>query len=198
MFQIMKTALILFIALTILTGVVYPVVVTVVAQVVFPREANGSVLASPGIGSEWIGQPFSDPKYFWGRPSATGPFPYNSMAGSGSNQATTNPALVTAVQERIEKLRKDDPESKTSVPVDLVTASGSGLDPHISQAAALYQAPRIARVRKMEPAAVEKLIAGHLERPTLGILGQTRVNVLKLNLALDAENRPSSAPSDAQ
>ncbi len=210
MLQILRTATVLFGLLTIVTGVAYPVAVTLVAQVVFPRAANGSLFEKPGdvstvsargnsrdwrsdssrhaawAGSELVGQSFSDPKYFWGRPSASAPVAYNGMAGSGSNQATTNPALVDAVRERIAKLRAEDPENRAPVPIDLVTASASGLDPHLSEAAALYQVGRVARVRKIEPYTLNKLVLSHTERPTVGVLGQTRVNVLKLNLALDA------------
>jgi len=207
MFQIFRTATVLFGLLTILTGVVYPIAVTVVAQGVFPHAANGSLFEKPGdsptthgnsrerrsddpphsnwAGSELVGQPFSEPKYFWGRPSSTAPVAYNGLGGSGSNQAPTNPAMIDAVRDRIAKLRAEDPENQAPIPIDLVTASASGLDPHISEAAALYQVGRISRVRKIDPGTISKLILSHTERPTIGILGQTRVNVLKLNLALD-------------
>jgi K+-transporting ATPase ATPase C chain len=209
MFPILRTASILFCMLTIVTGVAYPIAVTLVAQVAFPHAANGSLFerlpsANPTthgnsrdwrsgssaqknwVGSELVGQAFSDPKYFWSRPSATAPVAYNGLGGCGSNQATTNPALAEAVQERITKLRAEDPENKAEIPVDLVTASGSGLDPHISEAAARYQVGRVARVRKIDPYSVNKLVLSHTERPTIGVFGQTRINVLKLNLALDA------------
>lgn len=209
MIQILKTASILFGLLTVLTGVVYPLGVTLVAQAVFPRAANGSLIEKPGkpapatervnprdwraeaahgqwAGSELVGQPFTDPAYFWGRPSATAPFAFNSMGGSGSNQAPTNPALTDAVRDRVKVLRDADPGNEAPVPIDLVTASASGLDPHISEAGALYQASRVARERKIDVFTVNKLVLAHSERPTLGILGQARVNVLKLNLALDA------------
>jgi potassium-transporting ATPase KdpC subunit len=192
MFQIMRTATILFSLLTILTGVVYPLTVTAFAQVVFPREANGGLFRTSGktdgpwTGSGLIGQSFSGPHYFWGRPSATAPVAYNSLGGSGSNQATTNPALVDAVKERIAKLRADNPNNDVPIPIDLVTASASGLDPHISEAGAYYQIERVARARQLDSSIVTTLVRNHVERPTLGILGQSRVNVLKLNLALDA------------
>jgi K+-transporting ATPase ATPase C chain len=209
MFQMLRTATILFGLLTILTGVAYPIAVTLFAQVAFPREANGSLFEKPKqaphgsaqanwhdwrsdpshqgtwAGSDLIGQPFAGPGYFWGRPSSTAPVAYNSLGGSGSNQATTNPALLDAVRERIAKLRAEDPDNRAPIPVDLVTASASGLDPHISEAAAIYQIARVARVRKIDPATVTKLVLNHLERPTIGILGHARVNVLKLNLSLD-------------
>jgi len=221
MIQTIRTATILLTLLTILTGVVYPVAVTMIAQAAFPLQANGSLLEKhvdlpsaparenprdwragspthgPYLGSELVGQPFSDPKYFWGRPSSTAPVAYNGLGGSGSNQAPTNPALTDAVRERIAKLRAEDPENRAAVPVDLVTASASGLDPHISEAAALYQVSRVARVRKIEPFTIDKLVHEHIERPTIGVLGQTRVNVLKLNLALD-DLASKSATADAE
>jgi K+-transporting ATPase ATPase C chain len=174
--------------LTALTGVVYPVVVTGVAQLVFPHQANGSLIVKDGkpLGSELIGQPFDDPKYFWSRPSGTGPFPYNAGASSGSNLGPTNPDLLKAVADRAETLKKADPDNKAAVPVDLVTASGSGLDPHITPAAALYQASRVAKARGIPQERLEKLIAEHTEGRQLGFLGEPGVNVLKLNLALDA------------
>jgi len=193
MLKIARTAALQLLVFTVLTGVVYPVAVTVVAQIVFPHAANGSLIERDGkpIGSELIGQPFDDSKYFWSRPSATGPFPYNSMASSGSNQGPTNPALTDAVSGRIEKLKKADPENAEPVPVDLVTASGSGLDPHISPAAALYQAGRVARVRGLDVEKVKQLITTETEPPAFGFLGQSRVNVLRLNLALDALGSPA-------
>jgi K+-transporting ATPase ATPase C chain len=182
-----RPALIMLVVLSVLTGLVYPAVVTGVAQLVFPRQANGSLIVKDGktVGSTLIGQPFDDPKYFWGRPSATSPFPYNAAASSGSNQGPTNPALLDAVKGRVEALRTADPGNTAPVPVDLVTASGSGLDPHISPAAALYQVGRVARARKMDEAAVRQLIERHTEGRQLGFLGEPRVNVLTLNLALD-------------
>src|SRR5216117_3254274 len=182
-----RTALVLLALLTIVTGIAYPLLVTAVAQIAFPTQANGSLIVKDGkvVGSALIGQPFDDPKYFWGRPSATSPFGYNAASSSGSNLSPTNPALVKAVQERVDALRAADPDTKAPVPVDLVTASGSGLDPHISPAAALYQVHRVAKVRKLDGAAVRRLIEQHTEGRWLGLLGEPRLNVLELNLALD-------------
>jgi potassium-transporting ATPase KdpC subunit len=182
-----RAALVSLALFTIVTGLAYSAIVTGIAQLVFPHQANGSLIVKDGkvLGSDLIGQPFDDPKYFWGRPSATSPFAYNAGASSGSNLSPTNPNLVKAVQERVDALRAADPENKAPVPVDLVTASGSGLDPHISPAAAIYQVPRVARARKMEPAALQQLVERHTEGRWLGILGEPRVNVLVLNLALD-------------
>jgi len=183
----LRPALILLALLTVLTGVIYPAVVTVIAQVIFPHQANGGLIVKDGkvVGSTLIGQPFDDPRYFWGRPSATSPFPYNASSSSGSNLSPTNPALVKSVQERVAALRAADPGNPAPVPVDLVTASGSGLDPHISPAAALYQVNRVAKARKLEPAVVRDLVERHTEGRQLGVLGEPRVNVLALNLALD-------------
>ena len=182
-----RAALVLLGALTLITGIAYPLFITGVAQVAFPRQANGSLLVKDGkaVGSSLIGQPFDDPKYFWSRPSATNPFPDNAAASSGSNQGPLNPALAQAVQGRVGALRAADPASTAAVPVDLVTTSGSGLDPHISPAAALYQVPRVARERKLDVETVRMLVERHIEGRTLGILGEPRVNVLALNLALD-------------
>jgi K+-transporting ATPase KdpC subunit len=182
-----KPALILFALLTLLTGVLYPLVVTGATQLVFPRQANGSLIVRNGqaVGSTLIGQPFDDPKYFWGRLSATGPFPYNAAASSGSNLGPTNPALLDAVQARIAALKAADPTNAQQIPVDLVTASGSGLDPDISVAAALYQVSRVARARGLREPDVIALIDQYTEGRQLGFLGEPRVNVLLLNLALD-------------
>ena len=179
----------MLVVLTVLTGVAYPLVITGVAQVAFPHAANGSLIVVDGkaLGSELIGQPFDDPKYFWGRPSATSPYPYNAGSSSGSNLGPTNPDLEKAVKERVEVLRAADPGNTAPVPVDLVTASASGLDPHISPAAALYQVRRVARARGLDEAAVRQLVEGHTDDRTFGILGEPRVNVLALNLALDAQ-----------
>ena len=182
-----KPALLMLLVLTVLTGVFYPLVVTGLAQIFFPNEANGSVIMKNGkaVGSELIGQPFDDPKYFWGRLSATGPFPYNSASSSGSNLGPTNPALFAAVQGRLDALRKADSTNTQAVPVDLVTASGSGLDPHITPAAAFYQVSRIARLRGLDESVVKKLVEAQIEDRQWGFLGEPRVNVLRLNLALD-------------
>jgi K+-transporting ATPase ATPase C chain len=187
MFAHLRAATMMLLLLTALTGLIYPVVVTGIAQLVFPHQANGSLIMKDGkpVGSELIGQPFDDPKYFWSRPSGTSPFPYNAGASSGSNLGPTNPDLLKAVGDRVETLKKADPENRTAVPVDLVTASGSGLDPHITPAAALYQVPRVAKARGVREDRLRALIADHTEGRTFGILGEPGVNVLKLNLALD-------------
>ncbi|MBL8226558.1 MAG: potassium-transporting ATPase subunit KdpC [Chromatiales bacterium] len=187
----LRNAAALFGLLGLLTGVVYPLAVTGLAQLAFPDAANGSLVRRDGvvIGSRLVGQAFADSGYFHGRPSATYPAPYNAGASSGSNQATTNPALREAVAARIAALRALDPGNALAVPVDLVTASGSGLDPHISPAAARFQVARVARARGLEPAQVAALVAAHTEDRTLGILGEPRVNVVMLNLALDAVAR---------
>jgi len=185
----LRPALMCLIIFTVITGVVYPLVVTGIAQVLFPVQANGSLIVRDGkvLGSTLIGQPFDDPKYFWGRPSATSPFGYNAGASSGSNLSPTNPDLVKAVQGRVEALRAADPGNTAPVPVDLVTASGSGLDPHISPAAALYQVYRVARERKFSRETVLTLVERHTEGRFWGLLGEPRVNVLALNLALDGK-----------
>lgn len=181
-------ALRMLVVMSVVTGVAYPLLVTGIAQLAFPGPANGSLIITGGKtwGSTLVGQPFDDPKYFWSRPSATSPQPYNGMSSSGSNQGARNPALADAVKDRIKALRDADPDNKAPVPVDLVTASGSGLDPHISIAAAAYQAPRVARVRGMSIDRVMALVDEHTERRTLEVIGEPRVNVLELNLALDA------------
>ncbi len=173
--------------LTVITGIIYPLLVTGISQVFFAKEAKGSVILKDGkaVGSELIGQPFDDPKYFWGRLSATGPHPYNAASSSGSNLGPTNQALIAAVQGRLDALRKADSTNTQAVPFDLVTTSGSGLDPHITPAAAFYQVPRIARARGLNEALVKKLVETLIEERQWGFLGEPRVNVLRLNLALD-------------
>ena len=185
--NILRPALVLFFMLTLLTGVAYPLIVTAVAQAFFPVQASGSIILRDGqpVGSELIGQNFSDAKHFWSRPSATGPMPYNASASSGSNQGPLNPALTDAVKGRIEALRAADPGNTQPVPVDLVTASASGLDPHISPAAAVYQVGRVAKARGLAADKVQALLDAHIETPRLGFLGEPHVNVLRLNLALD-------------
>ena len=187
MWQMSFQALRVLVMLTLVTGVAYPLLVTGIAQLVFPEQANGSLIQSGDkiLGSALIGQPFSDPKYFWSRPSATSPMPYNGGASSGSNQGPTNPALKEAVEGRVKAVREAGADRKQPVPVDLVTASGSGLDPHISPAAAEYQVARVAKVRNMPEDLVRKLVAENTDPRQLGIMGEPRVNVLKLNLALD-------------
>lgn len=184
-----RPALSLFVLLSAITGIAYPLAVTGIAQAVFPHEANGSIVTVQGkpVGSTLIGQSFGDPKHFWSRPSATAPMPNNGLASGGSNLGSNNPALLDAVKARVEALRAADPGNTAAVPVDLVTASGSGLDPEISLAAALYQVPRIARARGVAPAEVRRLVESNALRPWLGIVGEPRVNVLALNLALDGK-----------
>ena len=184
----LRPALVLFLLLSVLTGFLYPLLVTGVAQLLFPARAAGSIVTRDGhaVGSRLIGQSFSDPKYFWGRPSATTPQPYNGTASTGSNLGPLNPALRDAIKPRVAALRAADPGNSAPVPIDLVTASASGLDPEISLAAANYQAPRVARARGLAPERVQALIAQHAEGTLLGVLGEPRVNVLELNLALDA------------
>lgn len=184
--QIRPALMTLFI-LTILTGLVYPLVVTGIAQLIFPARANGSLIVHNGqtVGSTLIGQQFDDPKYFWGRLSATGKYPYNAAASSGSNLGPTNPALLDEVKARIAALKAADPSNTQPIPVDLVTSSGSGLDPNISIAAALYQVPRVAKIRGLSESAVRVLVDRYTQGRQLGFLGEPRVNVLGLNLALD-------------
>lgn len=186
--NILRPALVLFGVLTLVTGVAYPLAVTGAARTFFPEEAAGSLILRDGkpVGSTLIGQNFSEPKNFWGRPSATGPMPYNAGASSGANQGPLNPALADAVKGRIEALRAADPGNAAPVPVDLVTASASGLDPHISPAAAQYQVSRVAKARGMDTGKVQALVQQHTERPLLAFMGEAQVNVLKLNLALEA------------
>lgn len=183
----LKTSVLVLVAFSVLTGVIYPLAITGVAQLVFPALANGSLVIIDGkpVGSELIGQPFDDPKHFWSRPSATGPYPYNAGSSSGSNLAVTNPAQLHAIQSRVAKLRESGVPADQAIPIDLVTASGSGLDPHISVAAAQLQAPRVARVRGLDETTVADLVKAATEGRQFGILGEPRVNVLLLNLALD-------------
>lgn len=192
--NILRPALVLFLVLTLLTGIVYPLVVTGVAQTLFPSQAHGSLILRDGkvVGSTLIGQNFTDPAHFWGRPSATAPMSSNASASSGSNQGPMNPALADAVKGRVAVLRAADPANKAAVPVDLVTASASGLDPHISLAAAQYQLGRVATARKLSVPVVQGLIDQSTQRPLLGLLGEPVVNVLQLNLALDAHSSHGS------
>jgi K+-transporting ATPase ATPase C chain len=190
-----RSALVLLLVFTVLTGLVYPLVLTGVAKLVFPRQAEGSLIVRDGraVGSRLVGQPFSAPRYFWGRLSATAPVPYEASASSGSNLGPLNPALLDAARARIAALRAADPGARGPVPVDLVTASGSGLDPHLSLAGAEYQVARVARARSLTPEVVRAIVRRHAEGRTLGLLGEPRVNVLELNLALDERGRPGAA-----
>ncbi len=183
----LRPAIVSLAIFTLLTGLVYPLVVTGIAQLVFPYQANGSLIVRDGqvTGSALIGQPFDDPRYFWGRPSATNPYPYNASSSSGSNLGPSNPALITEVQQRIAALKAADPHNTLPIPVDLVTSSGSGLDPQISLAAALYQVHRVATARGLSEAAVQALVDQYTQGRFLGFLGEPRVNVLLLNQALD-------------
>ena len=188
---IVRPALVLFAALTVICGVAYPLATAGIGQLAFNHEVNGSIVERGGkpVGSSLIGQSFTSPKYFWGRPSATAPMANNGAGSGGSNQGPTNPALVDAVKARIAALKELDPGNTRAIPVDLVTASGSGLDPEISLAAAIYQAPRVARVRGLPLAQVENAIAKVQKTAYIGFFGEARVNVLELNLALDAAAR---------
>jgi potassium-transporting ATPase KdpC subunit len=185
--SLFRPAIVSIAIFTLLTGVLYPLAITGIAQVIFPHQANGSLIVQKGqvVGSELIGQPFTDPRYFWGRPSATSPFPYNAAASTGSNLGPTNPVLKGEVSLRIDVLKAADPTNNSPIPVDLVTTSGSGLDPNISVAAALYQVPRISKARGLSEEVVRALIDGFIEGRQLGFLGEPRINVLELNLALD-------------
>jgi len=191
MLKELKPAALMLFWLSVLTGIVYPALVTGIARLAFPDAARGSLIEADGKvrGSRLIGQPFSDPKYFWGRPSATAPMPYNAAASSGSNLGPLNPALEDAVRARIAALRAADPAQSAPIPVDLVTASASGLDPHISPAAAAWQIGRVAAARRLEPSVVQALLDSHTEGRQWGVLGEARVNVLELNLALDSLRR---------
>jgi K+-transporting ATPase ATPase C chain len=183
----LRSAIVVFVALTLITGVAYPALVTLIAQTAFPHQANGSVMEKDGkpIGSALIGQTFDDPRYFWGRPSATSPVTYDASSSTGSNLGPTNPDQKKAVQERVEAMRKAHPEQTGPVPGDLVMASASGLDPHISPAAAEYQIARVAKARGLSEDRVRQLVSSNTEERTLGVLGEPRVNVLRLNLTLD-------------
>ena len=187
MLKQLRPAVVALLVLTVITGLIYPAVVTAIAQVVFPYQANGSLITASGkgLGSALIGQPFDGPKYFWGRLSATSPYPYNAANSSGSNLGPTNPALIDEVKARVDALKAADPGNTQPIPVDLVTSSGSGLDPDISIAAALYQMSRVAKARGMDEAQVHALVTQYTTGRLLGILGEPRVNVLELNLALD-------------
>ncbi len=188
MLKQIKPAIIMLLVWTVITGMLYPLMVTGLSQLFFPKQANGSLIMDANakiIGSELIGQAFSDPRYFWGRPSATSPYPYNAAASSGSNLGPTNPALAEAVKARIQGLKAVDPENQQPLPVDLVTASASGLDPHISPAAANYQISRVAKARNMTRVKLRALVETHTEPRQWLLLGEPRVNVLSLNLALD-------------
>jgi K+-transporting ATPase ATPase C chain len=196
-----KTALILLLLFTFVTGIIYPVLVTFIAQEFFPWQANGSLIELNGkvTGSALIGQSFDAPEYFWGRPSATSPYPYNAANSSGSNMGPTNPDFLKTVSDRIKQVKVEHSAKDLLVPVDLVTASGSGLDPDISPAAAYYQIPRVARASHMPAEEIEKLINGLIINRTLGLLGEPRVNVLKLNLALDKlRSTHARAPSQSR
>jgi potassium-transporting ATPase KdpC subunit len=198
-FNALRASVVMFVLMTAITGVAYPALVTAIAQVFFPHQANGSLIDSPSatlktdaaIGSELIGQPFSADRYFWGRPSATAPTPYNAAASTGSNFGPTNPAQWDAVRQRLEALHASIGEARLPAPVDLVTASGSGLDPHISPAAAEYQVSRVARARGLQEGVVRRVVAEHTEGRTMGWLGEPRVNVLRLNISLDQLPSPS-------
>jgi len=189
MFTMIRNSLMSLLLFTLLTGLIYPLAVTGLAQAFFPHQANGSVITKNGkaVGSSLLGQQFEDPKYFWGRLSATGPYPYNGASSSGSNLGQSNPALMTAVQGRIDALRAVDPGNAAKIPVDLVTASGSGLDPHINPAAAEYQVNRVAKTRGLDQASVRTLIAKHTQERWIGLIGEPVVNVLELNLELDEQ-----------
>jgi len=220
MLNTLRSTVVIFALLTFVTGIVYPAVVTALAQTFFPHQANGSLvyasdasvdedhvnirdwwgtedeaLGPKAIGSELIGQPFSSDRYFWSRPSATGPTPYNAAASTGSNYGPTNPAQLNAVKQRVENLHASGHDERSPAPVDLVTASGSGLDPHISPAAAEYQVPRVARARGIGEYEVRRVVAENVEGRSLGILGEPRINVLGLNLALDALKESPAPPS---
>lgn len=187
---LLRPALSLFVLLTAVTGIAYPLLVTGIAKVAFPEAANGSLIVKDGkpVGSRLIGQNFTAPAYFWGRPSATSPMPYNASASGGSNLGPLNPALTEAVKGRIETLKAADPGNTRAIPADLVTASASGLDPHISPAAADYQVERVARTRQLDPSVVKAMVVSNTEERQWGVFGEPRVNVLQLNIALDSQH----------
>ena len=187
-FAELRPALSLFILLTVVTGALYPLLITAIGQAAFRNQANGSLIESTGkvVGSRLIGQPFTEDRYFWSRPSATSAMPYNAASSSGANLGPTNPALIDAIKPRIAALKAADPANTAAIPVDLVTTSASGLDPHISAAAAYYQLERVARARQLPAAKVRALLESRLESPLLGFIGSPQVNVLEINLALDA------------
>ena len=189
--KLLRQSIVMLLLMTVITGVAYPLAATGLAQLIFPQQANGSLIEKNGkpIGSALIGQSFTDAKYFWGRPSATSPNPNNASSSSGSNTGPTNPALIDTIKQRIDALHAVDPTNKAPVPVDLITASASGLDPEISPAAAQYQLARVAQARKLSVSQVQALVDQYTSGRTLGILGEPRVNVLKLNLALDAPSQ---------
>lgn len=184
----LKTSLLMLVVFSVLTGLIYPLAITGIAQLAFPRQANGTLITRDGklVGSELIGQAFDDPKYFWSRPSATSPMPYNAASSSGSNLALTNPAQADAMKRRIARLRESGVAAAQPIPIDLITASGSGLDPHISVAAARLQVSRVAHARGLTEETVKRLVEQHTDGRQLGVLGEPRVNVLNLNLALDS------------
>jgi len=189
--KLLRQSIVMLLLMTVITGIAYPLAATGLAQLIFPQQANGSLIEKDGkpIGSALIGQSFTDAKYFWGRPSATSPNPNNASSSSGSNTGPTNPALIDTIKQRIDALHAVDPTNKAPVPVDLITASASGLDPEISPAAAQYQLARVAQARKLSVSQVQALVDQYTSGRTLGILGEPRVNVLKLNLALDAPSQ---------
>jgi K+-transporting ATPase ATPase C chain len=200
MWQPIRTAILLFSAVTLLTGIVYPLVVTGLAQALFARQANGSLIkiGEGKTASELVGQPFSEARYFWGRPSATMPAAYNGASSAGSNLGPSNPALEEAVRKRVATLRSADPGNRLPIPVDLVTASGSGLDPHISPAAALYQVPRVSKSRGIDEGKCAELVRMHIQDRQFGIFGEPTVNVLHLNVALDVDLDPPSKNKESR
>ena len=189
--QIIRPAVLMMVVMTVLTGVIYPLVITGIAQVIFPVQANGSLIYEGDklVGAALIGQPFDDPQLFWSRPSATGPFPYNAGASSGSNLGPIEPNLINSFKARVDALKQADPDNPLPIPVDLVTASASGLDPHISPAAAAYQLSRVARTRGLDERVVRELVTAHTTGRTWGLFGEAVVNVVELNLELQRASR---------